>query len=116
MGLGGAGDLRGPWLGPGPARAIDPGPDQSVLESADCRDGLASHLFDQLDPNQSCPPGGVLSFHLAGGLDQRLGHQRGRAATSGVVGIQRPGGIGAVVTPDAPNSAVRQTQLGRDLS
>jgi hypothetical protein len=49
MGLGGAGDLQGP--GPGPARAIDPGPDESVLESADCRDDLVSHLIDQLDPN-----------------------------------------------------------------
>jgi hypothetical protein len=45
----GAGNLHSPWLGPGPARAIDPRLDECVLEGANRWDGLVRELLDQLD-------------------------------------------------------------------
>jgi hypothetical protein len=74
-----------------------------------------ANLFNQLDADQSGSPSGVLSFHPAGGLDQRLVLRRGGAATRGVVRSQGRGRIGAVVAPEATDGAVRQTELGGDL-
>jgi hypothetical protein len=51
----------------------------------------------------------------AGGFDQRLSRRGDWATASGVVGIEGPAGVVAIVATDAAHGPVGQAELGGDL-
>jgi hypothetical protein len=58
----------------------------------------------------------MLLFQGAGRLDQCLSRQRDSAAASGVVRVQGPVGVQAVLAADPTDRTVGETKLVGDLS
>jgi hypothetical protein len=97
-------------------RPIDSGPDEGALETSDRGEAAPGLVLAELESDQAGAPGGVFALEIASDGQQFLGSSRDRTSTGAIVGRQPIETVSPVEPPDLPDRAIRDREIGRDLS
>lgn len=99
-----------------PPRPIHSGSDERALQTSDRGKAAPALVLVELESDQAGAPSGVFALEIAGKVQQFPGSSRDRTRTGAIVGSQPIGTVSAVQPPDVADRAVRNRELGRDLS
>jgi hypothetical protein len=97
-------------------RPMDSGPDEGALETSDRGEATLRRVVAELESDQASAPGRVFALEIAGDGQQFSGSSRDRTSTGAIVGRQSIETASAVEPPDLLDRAIRDRELGRDLS